>query len=170
MLRASTGIAVRILLTAVLVFGCRSPERHAAIWRGMRVDVGPEFVLVDEDTVLAVHLSPSNEPRSVAFVWFKSTAPETPAAFERGRSKCLANSKYDCELDSTSMAGAECFAMRDGWLADSTLTTTGFCYLRDRSMRAGFACANDACQRVRGIIARSFASLNAGKQNGQKSR
>lgn len=161
---------VIMLLTAILVLGCGSPEQHVVNWRGMRVDVGPDFTLNDEDTVLSAKQLPSEEQKAYGTVTFKWMAPVKPEGFETDRSRCLAISKVDCQLDSTSMAPAECYAVQDGSLADSTFTSSGNCALRDRTIEARYACWNDDCRRVKLIIAQSFASLASGKSSGQKAK
>lgn len=169
---SSMGVAsiVVVLLTAIFVLGCESPEPHATMWRGMRVDAGPGFTMSDEDTVLLVRLLPSDEQTAYASVAFRWMDPVKPQDYETHRSKCVASTKYDCELDSTSMAPAECYALRDGWLADSSSTSSGICALRDRTIEARYACSNDDCQRVKLIIAQSFASLAVGKKKALKSK
>jgi len=159
-----------ILLTAILVLGCGSPELHVINWRGMRVDVGPDFTLNDEDTVLSAKQLPSEEQKAYGWVTFRWMAPGKPGGFETDRSRCLAISKSDCQFDSTSMAPAECYAVQEGRLADSTFMSSGNCALRDRTIEARYACWNDDCRRVKLIIAQSFASLASGKPDEQKSK
>jgi hypothetical protein len=164
-LRMRSAASALIVSIALFATSACSQERGSrddaqiTRWRGMRVEAGPGFTIHDEDTSLVVRQSHTPEQLTYGSIHFKWINPPRPQSFERGRKKCLAETKYKCQLDSATVTSAECFGLEDGSLADSDFTASGDCASKDRTIEARYACWNDGCRRVKLMIATSLASL-----------
>lgn len=142
-----------------------SPLRteHEIKWRGMQVEVGPEFTLRDDDTALLARHFPvtkNSVPEVLVFKWADSTGA---ASFVNLKTQCMGDTACHVEMDSVVRIVFECISWQHGAVADSSFSTARRCIVHGRRIEARYSCRNLVCDRFSKIMLQSFATLSESK-------
>jgi hypothetical protein len=165
--RYLTIAAITILVTTTLIVGgvrivnhAHSPRtEHSVEWHRMHVDVGPDFALVNTDTLLRATRRLSTNPLSADLLVFRWNASGFAQSFDKATHECANDSRCNVESDSVAGKVYDCMIYKHGSLADNSLTSTSICIVPKAHIESFYRCVNLACERFRSTVESSFASL-----------
>jgi hypothetical protein len=162
--KTSGVLALLVSLAAIAIFAFGQEKKqptamHVTRWHGMRVDVGPDYTLEADDSMLHARKQPTEAKKEYGAVTFRMVSATRAADVETDNKRCAARALCYAEMDTTGGNAADCYVSQEGSHAGNDFTASGYCLLRKNAIRATFSCWNDDCSFTRSVIEHSFASL-----------
>lgn len=177
MQRARDLMMILPLCTAPLLWGCGSErieefqaflaKRHETAWRGHRVNVGPDYVLLVKDDTLKVMRS-TDAPEG----WFRKALvfanPNVAEQATEGKQWCASHPEKCRAIVGGPPRNIDCIglgAISDG---DSSGASIVHCWSAQSNVGARFACYSSECRELLGIVNHVLSGTNTATGEGSR--